>query len=201
MSDVQHWRDTIAALEGQMAAEKERESKLAEKRRKIALRALVGDGASQKLLGAYGRETVDIRTKLEDLGSAIAEAEVNLAEAKRAEEQVQEAGRMRVLAELAERQVVRAQAVEAAIAGAVKAITGMEELAREMAAIRPTDDAHYRRCDAAPVLGLTVQKHLGSHVGLSERSRDPRFGKPLEMLMRERLAPFLPEHEPAARAA
>jgi hypothetical protein len=74
----------------------------------------------------------------------------------------------------------------------VQAITAMEELAREMMAVRSADDGHYRRCDAAPLLGLYIQKHLGAHVGLSERSRDPRFGRPLEMLVRDRLAPFLP---------
>jgi hypothetical protein len=107
MSASAHWRDTIAALRGKRADEQKHAEKLAEQRRAVSLKALTGGTSAQRLLSTYAKETVECRTRIEDIEAAIAEAETHLAEAERLEAAEAEAGRQRVLWELADRQLVR----------------------------------------------------------------------------------------------
>jgi hypothetical protein len=190
-----HWRDVLATLESQRKAELKREEKIALQRQKLALKALVGDSRSQRLLRSFVSETVTVRARLEDLGSAITEAQQQLAEAERVEGQAQEAARQRALCELAERQLVQATIVEGAIRALTETIAAMEEISAAMAGIYPTNDAHFRRVDPLPVLALALQAGVGRHLGMPQRSRDPRFGRGLQDLIAERLRQWLPEAE------
>jgi hypothetical protein len=201
MSDVDRWKATIRDLETKLATERERATKLCASKRCLSLKAHTGNGPASRQLQAWNRELLSCRAGIEDLEAAAEQARGELRSAEVAAEWAEEAERQRTLGELAERQLVQAGIVAAAIRALGETITELEKTASAMAAIKPRDDAHYRRVDVAPPLALALQAGIGRYVGMSARSRDPRYGRPLEVLLRERLGPFLLAVEPEQEAA
>jgi hypothetical protein len=190
MNDAASWKATIADLEAKLATEGQRECKLLVKKKALALKAHVEGGQASKMLASYNKEVLESRAAIEDLEVAIAEAEVHLAEARRAGERAQEAERMRVLGELSEARIESAGKIDGAMRELGALLDHHDRLAREMLLMRPHDDGHRRRVLAEPRVLTAMQSAIGLHLGMAERSVDPRSGKTLRELEEAALSCF-----------